>query len=330
MRKNLLTIHVGPHKTGTTYIQKCLVNNRAKLLHAGVFYPEVGQEFLYGHHNLVNSIVHKDDALIDRLLESIPANASHILLSSENFDALSLESIKYTASRFNGFNVNIVYFKRDPEPLLFSNWQESIKHGGVTSWSEYFLDHLTHPYRSKVINPSLVLDKYSSIFGTESIRIIDYEDVMRQGEDIAIALSRQINADIDIDFQDKDINKSMHSSVVEILRVLNQNFANENKLNKSNVREAFFKVTNERAVKSRVKELLGIVCKYNVPYTLSGSSILTLLENQFSTKYGYKINKSNASGSGSGGNFPASEWLCDTRGRELLAWLKCRVEDNLS
>jgi hypothetical protein len=325
MSKGFLTIHIGPHKTG------CLVDNREKLLDAGVFYPAIGQEFLFGHHNLVKSIARKDDVQIDRLLASVPANARHILLSSENFSAISVESIKYMASRFSAFTVNIVYFKRDPESLLFSNWQESIKHGGVASWAEYFLGHLTHPYRSEIINPNLVLDKYSDVLGKESIRIIDYEEVMRQGEDIAVVLSRQVNADIDVKLQDKDVNKSMHSAVIEILRVLNQSFANENKLNKSNVREAFFRVTGKMAVKPRVKELLGIVCEYNVPYTLCGSSVVTLLENQFSKKYGHNgINSSNPYGGGFGGNYPASGWLCDARGSELLAWLKDRVGENLS
>ena len=331
MSKGFLTIHIGPHKTGTTYIQKCLVNNREKLLDAGVFYPEIGQEFLYGHHNIVKSIVHKEDSSIDRLIESVPIGIKHVLLSSENFDNVSVDSIEYMASRFYGFNVRVIYYKRDAEPLLFSNWQENIKHGGVSSWSEYIISHLTYPYRSMIINPNLVLDKYAGVFGVESIQIIDYEKIMQQGKDIAVALLKQINADVGIDLPTKDVNKSMRAAATEILRALNQIFANENKLKAFNVRQAFFRTLNDDAIKPIFKELISVVCEYNVPFTLSGSPVLKLLENQFLEKYGKnRISDNNASRSSSGGDFPASGWLCDERGKVLLSRLKQSVEENLS
>jgi hypothetical protein len=307
-----------------------LLNNRAKLLDAGIYYPDIGQEFLYGHHNLVNSIRQKDDALITRILAALPAKASHILLSSENFDGISVEAVQYMVTRFEDFDIRIVYFKRDPESLLFSNWQESIKQGGVTTWSEYFLRHLTHPYRSEIINPSLVLDRYKGVLGGESIRVIDYEDVLSQGGDIAVALLREVGANVHIVPLKESLNRSMHSSVIEILRALNQIFANEKKLNKANVREAFFRVTNQGAVKPRVKELLGVVCEYNVHYTLRSSAILAQLENEFVKKYGSGgISKNDVGENASGAAFPSAAWLSDRRGAELLAWLGRQVDKEL-
>src|SRR4029453_16249123 len=51
--RRVLILHVGPHKTGTSYIQQRLVADRDLLLErAKVVYPKTGQDILYGHHSL--------------------------------------------------------------------------------------------------------------------------------------------------------------------------------------------------------------------------------------------------------------------------------------
>ena len=45
-------IHAGLPKTGTTYLQQRLVDNREWLASKGVRYPTLGQEVGPGHHNL--------------------------------------------------------------------------------------------------------------------------------------------------------------------------------------------------------------------------------------------------------------------------------------
>ena len=48
-----LFVHVGPHKTGTTYLQHRLVTDRDLLAsEAGLLYPRTAQDYLWGHHSL--------------------------------------------------------------------------------------------------------------------------------------------------------------------------------------------------------------------------------------------------------------------------------------
>jgi hypothetical protein len=51
-----LLLHIGPQKTGSTYIQKYCFENRHHLLSLGVNYPTAGRlEHVspYGHHEAV-------------------------------------------------------------------------------------------------------------------------------------------------------------------------------------------------------------------------------------------------------------------------------------
>lgn len=68
-----LILPIGPHKTGTTYLQQQLCERRAELLESGVLYPEA---FIhpFGHHLLFrafNSL--RVDEPIQRDLEGLAA-----------------------------------------------------------------------------------------------------------------------------------------------------------------------------------------------------------------------------------------------------------------
>lgn len=76
-------IHVGPHKTGTTYLQHAFTKLRSRFAARGIEYPgEWGG--IHGHHQLANAL--GTDASLrtafDRLNRS---GAETILLSSESF-----------------------------------------------------------------------------------------------------------------------------------------------------------------------------------------------------------------------------------------------------
>lgn len=85
-----ITLHIGPHKTGTTAIQQWLLDNRAALLEQGIHYPPPERNGpghaviaweLRGQHGLAKSQARFKRAIA----EAAEAGATRLLLSSENF-----------------------------------------------------------------------------------------------------------------------------------------------------------------------------------------------------------------------------------------------------
>lgn len=92
MPKRKLYIHVGPHKTGTTTIQRGLVSNKAALQDMGYHFPDVCFNY-NGHHNLVNDLTGSDDFKdwlggLPEIAEYARSYDDHMILSSEAFDKI--------------------------------------------------------------------------------------------------------------------------------------------------------------------------------------------------------------------------------------------------
>ena len=54
-----LVLHVGAHKTGTTYLQNLFHQNRAALADAGIYYPDIGPNT--AHHVLASPWLNMQD-----------------------------------------------------------------------------------------------------------------------------------------------------------------------------------------------------------------------------------------------------------------------------
>ena len=73
-----LMLHIGTSKTGSTYIQHFLNENRAELLDQGIYYPEIGQFFQKkrphkqaGHVLFLHEALNKEKTLLENLKEEI-------------------------------------------------------------------------------------------------------------------------------------------------------------------------------------------------------------------------------------------------------------------
>ena len=126
-----LYLHIGTHKTGTTYLQSVLIQNRVNLLRQGFLFPRSGIESPTTHHCMLAArfLSEKDFRAFgvltplrlllppnkefhwDKLMGEINQSPSHsIILSSENFSLINnLQPLK---ERLSGFNVKIIIHLR--------------------------------------------------------------------------------------------------------------------------------------------------------------------------------------------------------------------------
>jgi hypothetical protein len=215
-------IHIGPHKTGTTYLQRSFDKLRPALAARGVCYPDYwgGSD---GHHSLVEQLWRSDDrrakAEFDRLNR---AGFETILLSSETFSYLSDDDVRRLHALFGGEPATVVFYCRRWSELIPSSWREMVKHGSLLTMPEFALSCLSDPVASKVVNFDLVLARFATVFGAENLRIASYNGVLKANEDLLTHFCRCF-----LDWPDVpptgfgQVNVSLDLVDSEIIRVLN-------------------------------------------------------------------------------------------------------------
>jgi hypothetical protein len=240
-----LYIHIGLHKTGSTYIQKVFADNRSVLRELGIDYPQLGAEFLWGHHNLAWSLMpahplkNTEDFSLDQFLAYLnESKAQRFVISSEDFEFLQSKQVSRLRDLLANYDVKIVMYVRNPMNALYSRWQESVKHGDTTSIKDYCEQLYIHP---KPLDYAQVADIWANVFGQEAMNIIIYENLVVNKTDIALYFLNEI-LEVSADSEPSEsaelselsklskllklpagrVNPSSDMGVIEVLRQLNQ------------------------------------------------------------------------------------------------------------
>ena len=171
-----LFLHVGPHKTGTTLLQKFMKDNQKSLSQSGLFYPYRFMMF-FGHHELQKKINVRKLSAED--LAFINQHPQNLLFSSENFIFLGERDFDYIRESFSSRQIKIIYSWRRSSYKLYSIWQEYIKHGGTQDFFSYYHEHLSRPVSSPQLSPEIKLNMLSRVFGKENLIILDYDTSLK-------------------------------------------------------------------------------------------------------------------------------------------------------
>lgn len=308
-----LYLHIGPHKTGSTYLQKALYSNREGLEENGITYPIDPSSSHVAHHDLAELYQFKkheeSKALADRLIGQCDGS---LILSSENFDRLDLESVSKLKKDFEGYEVFVLFFSRNLGELLVSNWQESVKHGSTLAWGEYAFKHLLKPFQSEVINKNKILDVYSDVFGMKALSIFDYgiyEDKDRDiFEDFLGFLRVSLTARKD---KNQRVNNSMDYSRVELIRALNSRFTSQFGRVHHFVRTAFLTYLQDNPRCKNISEIEEKIRAECNPVSLDNAFSLKHMDSLFRGKYSSQMLCPELSDSSGGTvfNLPTSSWV---------------------
>jgi len=281
-----LFIHIGPHKTGSTYIQKMFFGNRDKLREYGICYPPDldGPFSLWGHHNLVWSIQNRLENSVDELVSQFERIN---ILSSENFEYLTESEVLFFANKISSFNIELIYLKRCYSELLVSNWQEDIKHGSHQSWQDFLASHFLQPFQSPILNSSIVIKRWSSIIDFSKIHIVDYDLLMSYDLDISeFCLQNIVGLKSPLDHSKTIINRSMEYAAVELLRMLNLKVKLTGKTVDHNVRNifnTFFKNEDTDLINS-----LNIIRQNLALFTMEDIYSCEPMEQYFESQFDFK------------------------------------------
>jgi hypothetical protein len=147
-----VVLHIGLHKTGTTYVQSVLRANRERLAASGVFYP--GGKAQPGHTFAVYDLFGRrprgtgDDRIAgqwDAMTRVVTDSDLPVAVLSEEATSLASPSQARKAVRsFGAAEVHVMVTVRDLGRVALSAWQEDVKTDELWTWREY-ADALADP-----------------------------------------------------------------------------------------------------------------------------------------------------------------------------------------
>lgn len=140
-------LHIGAPKTGTTYLQRVLDANREVLARQGVLYATGSSsrdrvwatEVLRGI-DLSRHPRPQAAGAWDRIVEQVARWDGTAVVSHEFFGACSAEQAERALRDLEPCEVHLVFTARDYVSLASAVWQERLKYGHATRFSDFRLD----------------------------------------------------------------------------------------------------------------------------------------------------------------------------------------------
>ena len=177
---------VGPHKTGSTYLQSQLITFSKRLR---VFnYALIGGGSNKGLASFVSELRQgKEPARYQSMVANDFKKKNNIIMSSELFASLHEGPLRKLARILQGFDVSIVITYRDWLSLIRSFHEQLNKQKFSLTFGEFFLRSAGAEFDVRNL-----VDKFGSVFGRENLYVIDYNGVAAAGRDLFEVLVKEV------------------------------------------------------------------------------------------------------------------------------------------
>jgi hypothetical protein len=181
-KDRILILHIGLHKTATSYLQNVLSARRYDLLGQGVLYPSAGtvdavpfssREGTQSGHTLLTRLRDAQE-IVSQLVAEIPDSASTVLLSSEDFTRLNAS---HHIKRFSAFgSVQVVLVLRRQDAWIESYYKQVVdQHRQFETRSfDEFLDQMG----PKLLDFHTRFSPWRELVGPESFHVLSYDDLL--------------------------------------------------------------------------------------------------------------------------------------------------------
>ena len=157
-------IHVGPFKTGSSYMQFGFKRYRDQLARHGIYCDTA----LSGGP-LWNRDIPKTNAEHGTDLAASEADRHEVILISN--ERLSSSNALRNIHGIVGDNpVDVVFYIRRWSELIPSAWQENVRSGYAVTLPEYILQFLQEPRKARLTYSEATIEHCASIFGMKNIK----------------------------------------------------------------------------------------------------------------------------------------------------------------
>ncbi len=198
-------VHIGPPKSGTTFLQNVLFANKDTLAAVGVALPAKDWP---AHRRAVAQLVRRDadvparpaddlpphDAW-DRLVREVQGSGAHTaVLSAEQLSGVGASAIRALVRSFAPAEVHVVYTARDLAAAVPAGWQTRLRNRRAPTWRE-FCDAVREPGGSSSLggtfwqhqDPARVLPRWLQHVPRERVHVVT---VPRSGSDPGLLWGR--------------------------------------------------------------------------------------------------------------------------------------------
>ncbi len=173
MKKKTLFLHVGLHKTGTTSIQKNLMDHEQALRLEGYCQPDRLGRPAPGHHRVARLLIDKGPTVfVDHLIEA--ADLDNIIVSSESFTTLIQLRQFWTAELVDLINKHF-----DVVPILMLRRQDYMMESVFSQKAKHEHKVSRHAVPNYHYNYLKVVEVLEVSFGRDNLQIVIYRDDKR-------------------------------------------------------------------------------------------------------------------------------------------------------
>lgn len=201
-----INLHIGAHKTATTFLQEKLSANLASLHRAGIGYlslTEFRQHFTSKLENHVAAGAHIDQFLPKFFSDTSPPSSPRLILSDENLVGSCADitnkgaplisgpkRLKLLQTFLSGHQVTMFFAIRSYDTFIASAYCEALRS------SPQFVDFPTVKSRlqSKAFDWASIIDTFCESLRPEAVRIWRFEDFRRQPGQVASAIAHDLES----------------------------------------------------------------------------------------------------------------------------------------
>jgi hypothetical protein len=242
-------IHVGPSKTGSTYLQLAFHHIRDILTEHGILYPLRWyiSPSSPNHLPLAARLQRGGDEGLRRDFADLNSSKyGQILISAEDLSNLSISALALLKDLISGSGVAIVFYCRRWSETLPSLWQEWIKQGQSFTYPEFILRETEFEEKSPELNFALRLENMAAVFGDAVINLVSYSNIKdAQGDILSHFLECFLSITPMPSVPNKAANPSLDLGDVEMIRVLNALEWHTHRSRSTLVRERYLKTKKD-------------------------------------------------------------------------------------
>lgn len=172
-----LFLHVGPPKTGTTYLQGLLDANRDALRGAGVDLVGSHDEHFRAANELMGRPGRRGESVpegaVTHIRDLLGRGSAAAVASCERYSMLDADEATRLCAALDGHEIHVVATLRDPVQVLPSQWQEHVKNGADLGWEQFCERLVAEPkYGARLTRVRRVLRSWPEAVPTDRIHVV--------------------------------------------------------------------------------------------------------------------------------------------------------------
>ncbi|GAB2986722.1 hypothetical protein [Nocardioides montaniterrae] len=217
-------LHIGLPKTGTTYLQRILWDNRRALERRGIWLPgRTRRDHLWAALECTGADMSRRPAAavgaLSRMCEEIARDSRPTaLISHEFFCGASHEQARSLIERLAPAEVELIVTAREASGMLAAGWQELVKNGSTLTLEQAATREKGSEFSWQTWDLGGVLERWAGLVPASNVHILPVPRAGSQPQQHWLNFAEVIGAGDGLTISEQTANASLGAAQVELLR----------------------------------------------------------------------------------------------------------------